>query len=137
MNLFRDKHRRATFARVDQLLILGMVIQPFIGIILLTDTKKPYYWVDDHPLTQGRNRSCSTNSTYVLLNLRFLAHFQYRFWDLSRTPKTFGTLGQPSFRIGGKRVSASFQGKVLVRKNLTFHACLVDKNSENHLGNLL
>ena len=40
------------WARVDQLLVLGMVIQPLIGNPY-NGYINPYYWVDDHPLLYG------------------------------------------------------------------------------------
>ena len=43
-------------ARVDQLLVLGMVIQPLIGNPY-NGYINPYYWVDDHPLLYGNNGS--------------------------------------------------------------------------------
>ena len=46
----------------SKLLVLGMVIQPLIGNPY-NGYKKPYYWVDDHPLLYGNNGSLdpSTN----------------------------------------------------------------------------
>ena len=41
----------------SKLLILGMVITPLIGHPYNGYIINPYYWVDDHPLTQGTNGS--------------------------------------------------------------------------------
>ena len=37
--------------------ILGMVIPPLIGILIMGIQTNPYYWVDDHPLLYGNNGS--------------------------------------------------------------------------------
>ena len=52
--------------------ILGMVIPPLIGI-LINGYINPYYWVDDHPLLYGDNRSLdpSTHDDFQVLNLIF------------------------------------------------------------------
>ena len=49
-------------ARVDQLLLLGMVIPPLIGSPYIGYIN-PYYWVDDHPLLYGYSESLDP-STY-------------------------------------------------------------------------
>ncbi len=47
-----------------KLLVLGMVIQPLIGILNpYNGYINPYYWVDDHPLLNGNNGSLDP-STY-------------------------------------------------------------------------
>ena len=52
------------WARVDQLLVLGMGnLQPLIGNPY-NGYVNPYYWVDDHPLLYGNNGSLDP-STYV------------------------------------------------------------------------
>ena len=48
-------------ARVDQLLILGMVIPPLIGNPH-NGYIRPYYWVDDHPLWKSWEFKDSSNA---------------------------------------------------------------------------
>ena len=42
--------------------ILGMVIPPLIGILIMGIYINPYYWVDDHPLLYGNNGSLDPGS---------------------------------------------------------------------------
>ena len=55
---FRDVY----WARVDQLVVLGMAIPPLMGNPY-NEYINPYYWVDDHPLLYGNNGSLDP-STY-------------------------------------------------------------------------
>ena len=57
------KVSHVTCARVDQLLILGMVIPPLRGHPYNGYTN-PYYWVDDHPILHGNDGSIDP-STYI------------------------------------------------------------------------
>ena len=51
----------------SKLLVLGMVIQPLIGILIMGYIN-PYYWVDDHPLLYGNNESLDLG-TYRIYDL--------------------------------------------------------------------
>ena len=46
----------------SKLLVLGIVIQPLVGILILGPYKPLRTWVDDHPLLYGKNGSWSTRS---------------------------------------------------------------------------
>ena len=67
-------------AMVKVVAILGMVIPPLIGILIMGIN--PYYWVDDHPLLYGNNGSLDPG-TYTKANNK--AHKTRRPWNDTRT----------------------------------------------------
>ena len=62
---FPSAEQKFIWARVDQLVVLGMAIPPLIGNPY-DGYINPYYWVDDHPLFYGNNGSLDPGSSEKL-----------------------------------------------------------------------
>ena len=56
---------RLLYVPWSKVAILGMVIPPLIGILIIGYNWyiKPYYWVDDHPLLYGNNGSLDPSAS--------------------------------------------------------------------------
>ncbi len=59
--------------------ILGMVIPPLIGILIMGNYINPYYWVDDHPLLYRNNGSLDpgTYDDFSIPNIQRIWDFRY------------------------------------------------------------
>ena len=92
-----DRCAKVICARVDQLVVLGMVIPPWIGNPY-DGYINPYYWVDDHPLLYGNNGSWSTLAHIYSISIQKVDFFHVTwtsssisdvviFWSISGTTK--------------------------------------------------
>ena len=70
--MYKSRDICSLFVPWSKVAILGMVIPPLIGILIMGIYINPYYWVDDHPLIYGINGSLDPGTFGFVSGVFFL-----------------------------------------------------------------